>query len=134
MLFTGERFDADAIISTVSALHLHPTDAAITGIDRFARNRILFAGASAPGLARDHQRVAEALGTLPDTPYVPHVTLMRYKHIDLPCFEARQALFEGENIGTIDGPLRLMNSVPGPRGAVYETLYVFHSDTALQST
>ena len=56
---------------------------------------------------------------------VPHVTLMRYKSIDVACFEAECIHNEGMVLGKLGGPLKLMKSTLTPEGAVYETVHTF---------
>ena len=125
VLFTGERFPAEEIIERVRTLDIALGSAAIEGIGRFVRNRILYASARHPALIEAHSKIAEALGMPVQSPYTVHVTLMRYKTMDTECFDAQSASLRGKRLGSIGGPLKLMKSVLTPDGARYETLYRF---------
>ncbi len=125
VLFTGEKFSAARIIDSVAPLRITLENAPIKGIGRFARNHILYAAADHPGLLHAHTEIAEALGMTAARDYTVHVTMMRYKKIDIECFEKEEKYLQGKKLGTIGGPLKLMESVLTSEGARYETLYEF---------
>ncbi len=125
-LFLGEGYDVADVIETVASLGpLSPGTAALRGIGRFPRNRILYAAAEHPQLTQIHAVLARAFGKTVQHPFVTHVTLMRYKQLDAAAFETLRNALDDDVLGTLEGPLTLFRSVLTPQGARYEALHVF---------
>jgi len=125
VLFLGDRFVPERIIDTVSAGDYRLEDAFIRGVDRFAHNRIFYAASEHPAMVETYHRLSEMFSLRHGRPFIPHVTLMRYKRIDVGCFEKEKTELEGIVAGKLEGGLKLMKSTLTPAGAVYETLYRF---------
>ncbi|WP_345987430.1 hypothetical protein WCX18_09925 [Sulfurimonas sp. HSL1-2] len=125
LLFLGDRFSPEQVIETVRNCDLSLSNAYIKGIDRFAHNRILYAASDHPTLVAGHHLLSHAFAMTPHRRYVPHVTLMRYKKIDIGCFEGEKMNTEAVVAGKLEGNLKLMRSTLTPSGAVYDTLHQF---------
>jgi len=125
VLFLGKRFTKEEIIATVSQCDFALEDAVLGGVGRFAHNRIFYAAAVHPTLVETYHVLAEAFAMEHGRPYVPHITLMRYKAIDTVCFENECEKPGDRRLGTIGGALKLMKSTLTPEGAIYETVYKF---------
>lgn len=125
VLFLGDRFTRERIIDAVSSCDYRLDDAFIRGVDRFAHNRIFHAAAEHPTLIQTHRLLSAAFGIPPQHRYKTHVTLMRYKKIDVACFEKEKTALEAVVAGKLHGGLTLMQSTTTPSGAVYETVHRF---------
>jgi 2'-5' RNA ligase len=125
VLYLGYRFRPREIVATVSECDYHLEEAFIKGVDRFAHNRIFYAAADHPTLIQTHRRLSAAFALKHERNYKPHVTLMRYRRIDIGCFEKEKTELEAIVSGKFEGGLKLMRSTLTPSGAVYETLYQF---------
>ena len=125
VLFFGERFSSEAIIEKIAASKIEVGTAFIKGVGRFERNRIFYAAANHPALAEGYRQLSALFAMPSQHPYIPHVTLMRYRHIDIGCYEKAQTASEAIIAGKLEGALRLMTSQPTPAGAVYKTLHQF---------
>ena len=125
VLFLGDQFTEAAIIEAVNACEFTLKDAVLQGLGRFQQNRILYVESDHPTLIETHRALSKAFRVYPGRHFVPHVTLMRYKSIDVACFEAECIHNEGMVLGKLGGPLKLMKSTLTPEGAVYETVHTF---------
>jgi 2'-5' RNA ligase len=125
VLFLGKRFTQEEIITTVSQCDYTLEDAVLNGVGRFAHNRIFYAAAVHPTLVETYHTLSEAFAMAHSRPYLPHITLMRYKAIDTVCFEHACDALGGLRLGTVGGPLKLMKSTLTPEGAVYELVHQF---------
>lgn len=125
VLFLGNRFSAEHVITTVSACDYVLDNAKLQGIGRFAHNRILYAAADYPTLVQTHRHLSEAFAIRHDRRYTPHVTLMRYKRCDPVCVTKVCTEYDSIVLGKLEGGLKLMRSTLTPTGAVYDTLYQF---------
>lgn len=125
VLFFGERFSTEEIIEKVAACGIVPGSAFIKGLGRFDHNRIFYAAAEHPVLAEGYRQLSAVFDMPPQRPYIPHVTLMRYRRIDIGCYEKARMAAEEIIAGKLEGPLRLMGSQLTPAGAVYRTLHQF---------
>jgi 2'-5' RNA ligase len=125
VLFLGKRFEAEEIITTVSKCSYALKDAPLAGVGRFAHNRIFYAAAVHPTLVETYHTLSEAFSMAHSRPYLPHITLMRYKAIDTVCFENKCEKLGERRLGTVGGPLKLIKSTLTPEGAVYKTIYEF---------
>jgi 2'-5' RNA ligase len=125
VLFLGKRFTPEQIISVVSKCSFTLSDAPLAGVGRFAHNRIFYAAAVHPSLIETYHILSEAFEMAHSRPYIPHITLMRYKAIDAVCFENACETLGDRRLGTVGGPLTLMKSTLTPEGAVYEPVHQF---------
>ncbi len=125
VLFLGDRFAPEQVIVTVSAVAPRLDTAVISGVERFSHNHIFYAAAEHPSLCRAHAALARALGMTPHTAYTPHITLMRYKQVDIDAFTSAQQAIREHTLGHIGGPLLLMRSTLTPNGAVYDVIHQF---------
>jgi len=125
VLFLGNRFPEATVIDTVTSVPYVLESAPIRNLDVFEHNRILYAASEHPTLVQTYNTLGKALGMEEKRAYIPHVTLMRYKYFDRPCFEKNGTDLEGRVIGRLSGPLQLMKSTLTPEGAVYELVHQF---------
>ena len=125
VLYLGDRFAPEQIIETVSDCDYVLGDAFLKGVGRFARNRIFYAASDHPTLRKSHRVLSAAFALEYQRHYRAHVTLMRYKRIDVDCFEKEKTEIEAIVAGKLQGGLKLMRSTLTPAGAVYDVLYRF---------
>jgi len=125
LLFLGETFAPERIVDLLSSHSWILEDAPLAGVGLFERNRIFYAAGTHPSLLLARRQVMRKLEMPPETDPVVHVTLMRYKQIDFPCFSAQAQRLQGSRIGMMHGPMRLFRSRLSPGGAAYEVLHTF---------
>ena len=110
LFFFGDRFKHNELLERLDLLDFSLETSIITGLDCFKRSHILFARTVNPSLEHFHYTLCSVL-KLPETPFTPHITLMRIKTIlDQKAFQLQLQHYHDRPLGNLSNTLTLISS------------------------
>ena len=126
-LFLGEHPTPYPIIEKLEGIRYEKKEIPLAGLGFFGHPpKVLYAKAEDEALDALHHQIITRLGTTPDKPFVPHVTLCRIKKVlNFSRFIDTVRKYQHHHLGKLQGELTLIESVLTPKGPKYRVIRTF---------
>lgn len=126
LYFFGKMYEPDELVEKLSSIPMQIEPSSLIGAELFSHNRILSATSVNPSLDALYETLTKTLELPTKRAFVPHITLMRIKKIlDYQALHRCIDTYRDQVIGTLSGPVELMQSHTYPEGAEYELIKRF---------
>ncbi len=126
-LFLGEVQTAAPIIEKLQRISYEKKEIPIIGLGFFGNPaKVLYANIQNGALTHLHNEILQRLGTKPDKPFIPHLTLCRIKRVhNFSRFITTIRKYEGATLGSLELELHLVQSHLTPKGPIYRSVATF---------